>query len=147
MPDVVSTMEEQGCVVVALYLLSPRWENLVTLAKFEAAGFQPRATALIRNERFVERPATRDTAFARLMRDDAWKSAVARGAVPLWLPKLTPEIAEAIEAKRLTFTQARDGQSPDGRRVTPLGPFAQSSVRRWLNALEIEFGPIMSWIP
>ena len=146
-PEFADTLEAHGIPVVAIYLFSSRWENLVTLKKFEDAGFRPVATALVRNERYVEPQMTREQAFSRLMRDDAWKSAIGRGAVPLWLPKLPAEVAEAIEAKRLTFSQARDGKSPEGRKVIPLGPFAQSSVRRWLAAMDIEFGPIMSWLP
>ena len=37
--------------------------------------------------------------------------------------------------------------SCDEAEVTPLGPFDRSRVRRWLDIMTAEFGPIMSWLP
>ena len=49
--------------------------------------------------------------------------------------------------KRLHFSDARDGQSPEGRQVAPLGPFDRSRVRKWLEAMDAELAPIRSWLP
>jgi hypothetical protein len=85
----------------------------------EAAGFQPTATAIVLNEGLIEVPLPRDQAFARLTRHSAFKGAIVRGAVPLWMARLLP--AAEVEARRIQFTAARDGVMPEGRRQAPLG--------------------------
>jgi hypothetical protein len=54
-------------------------------------------------------------------------SGIDRGAVQLWMPRLLP--AKEVEDRRLTFVQARDAILPEGRKVTPLGPFDRARVR------------------
>lgn len=81
------------------------------------------------------------------MQPGRYRAAVARGAVPLWMPMLEPAVAAEIEAKRLHFSEARDGIVPEGRKVTPLGTFDRSRVRRWLEAMNAEFEAIRSWLP
>jgi hypothetical protein len=56
-------------------------------------------------------------------------------------------VTQEIEAKRLSFMQARDGLQPEGRKVAPLGPFDRSRVRHWLTLMEAGLNPIMSWLP
>lgn len=145
MPDLASTMTEAGVTPVLMYLLGPRLDDLASLASFEAAGFQPPATALILNEGLAD-PYTTEP-FARIIRHSAYKAAVARGAVELRMPRLDPEVAAEIEAKRLRFAYARDGIVPDGRRVTPVGGLKRSKVRQWLAAMERDFAPVRSWLP
>jgi len=56
-------------------------------------------------------------------------------------------VVSEIEAKRLGFMQAAEGKSPEGRSVTPLGPFDGSRVRRWLAEMKAELAPISTWAP
>lgn len=146
-PDLADAMEEAGVSPVAIYTLGPRVDDLASLASFEARGFQPRATALVLNQGLADPTLPREDAFARVLRHSAFKAAVARGAVPLWMPRLEPSVAAEIEAKRLHFTDARDGVAPEGREVAPLGPFDRSRVRKWLDAMEAELAPIRTWLP
>lgn len=146
-PDLADAMEEAGVSPVAIYTLGPRVDDLASLASFEARGFQPRATALVLNQGLADPTVAREDAFARVLRHSAFKAAVARGAVPLWMPRLEPSVAAEIEAKRLHFTDARDGVAPEGREVAPLGPFDRSRVRKWLDAMEAELAPIRTWLP
>ena len=68
-------------------------------------------------------------------------------ATALWMPRLEPEVAAEIEGKRLTFGQARDGQVPPNAKFAPIGGFKRSMVRRWLEAMDRELGPVASWMP
>ena len=110
-------------------------------------GFSPAATVLVRNEGLGELLTHRDEAFARVVRHSAYREAVERGAVEVWMPRMEAAIAQEIEAKRVNFGQARDGLSPEGRKVAPLGPFDRLRVRRWLETMAVEMKPISSWLP
>lgn len=146
-PDFVAALEEAGVEPVACYMLAPRQDDLAILETLEAARFTPRATALVLNEGRVDSTLSRDEAFARVRRHSALKSALTRGAVPIWMPRLEPEVAQDIEGKRLQFGQARDGQVPDGARFAPIGGFERSMVRRWMERMDQEFEPIKTWLP
>jgi hypothetical protein len=146
-PDLAAALEESGIAPVAVYTLGPRVDDLASLASFEALGFRPAATVLVRNEGLSDPMAEREESFARVLRHSAYKAAVGRGAVEIWMPRLDAAVAQEIEAKRLSFVQARDALSPKGRKVAPLGPFDRSRVRNWLTAMAAELAPITSWLP
>jgi hypothetical protein len=146
-PSIAGTMEAAGVIPVALYMVAPRQDDLASLESLEAAGFQPKATAIILNEGRVDSTMARDEAFARVLRHSAFQAAIGRGAIPIWMPRLEPEVMQEIEGKRLTFGQARDGIVPDGRTFAPIGGFERSMVGRWLDRMEQEHEPIRSWLP
>jgi hypothetical protein len=146
-PDLAAALQGAGIAPVAIYALGPRVDDLSALASFEALGFQPAATVRVRNEGLADPTADREDSFARVMRHSAYRAARARGAVEVWMPRLDAAVAQEIEAKRLSFLQARDAVSPEGRKVTPLGPFDRSRVRHWLTAMGAELAPIASWLP
>lgn len=146
-PDFGAALSEAGVEPVAIYTLAPRQDDLVVLEGMEAAGFKPAATALVLNEGRVDSTLSRDEAFARVLRHSAFRSALGRGAVPIWMPRLEPEVAQEIEGKRLQFGMARDGQVPAGAKFGPIGGFERSMVRRWLERMDAEFAPIASWLP
>jgi len=140
-------MAAAGVEPVAVYALAPRQDDLAVLEAMEAAGFKPKATLLLLNEGRVDSTLSREEAFARTLRHSAFRSAISRGAVPLWMPRLEPEVAQEIEGKRLQFGAARDGLVPAGAKFAPLGGFERSMVKRWLEKMDREFAPIMSWLP
>jgi hypothetical protein len=146
-PTLADDLQQAGVAPVAVYALGPRLDDLASLASFEALGFRPAATVLLRNEGLSDPMTDREESFARIVRHGAYRAAVARGAVELWMPRLDAAVAQEIEAKRLGFVQARDAISPDGRKVAPLGGFDRSRVRTWLEAMATEMAPIMSWLP
>jgi hypothetical protein len=146
-PDLAASLEEAGVHPVALYTLSPRVDDLGVLAGYEAQGFQPRATALILNAGLADPTVPREDAFARVLRHSAFRAAVARGAVPIWMPRLDTTVAAEIEGKRLRFGQARDGQAPADQPDATLGPFDRSRVRKWMADMAAALAPIRSWIP
>jgi hypothetical protein len=99
------------------------------------------------NEGTVDSVLSREEAFARILRHSAFKNAMARGAIPIWMPKLEPEVSQEIEGKRLTFGQARDGLVPEGRTFSPIGGLERSMVIRWLDRMDESFKAIQSWRP
>ena len=141
--DLVAMLEGAGIAVVAAYLLGPQTDDLSPLATLEKAGFQPAATALILNEGLIEASQPREDAFVRVLKHSVFREAVARGAVPLWMPRLLP--AAEIEARRILFGHAATGGTREGRRQTPLGPFDQGRTRAWIEAMRAELAPVQSW--
>lgn len=146
-PDFVDAMTAAGVEPVAIYTLAPRQDDLAVLEMLENLGFKPNATALVLNEGRVDSTLSRDEAFARIIRHSAFRAAIGRGAIPIWMPRLEPEVAQEIEGKRLQFGQARDGQVPDGAKFAPIGGFERSMVKRWLERMDQEFAPIRTWLP
>lgn len=142
-PDLQQMMESAGVEPVALYPLTPRSSDLTPLAAMTQAGFTPKATALILNEGRADstRPPLQE--FGHIRRHSVYKSAIARGAVEIWMPRLYA--AKAIEDRRIGFRQAVGGQLPEGG--LGLGPFDRSRTRHWLTAMEDAFAPIASWLP
>lgn len=144
-PELTSMLDDAGVAPVAAYMVGPRPDDLAPLATLEAAKFQPAATVIVLNEGLIETPLPKDEAFGRVMRHSAFKAAIVRGAVPVWMPRLLP--AAEIEARRIHFATARDGIVPAGKRQTPLGGFDRARVRAWLGAMDAEMGVIRSWLP
>ncbi|TCZ65559.1 P-loop NTPase family protein [Roseicella aquatilis] len=145
-PDLAEAMEAAGCPVVALHVVGPRLDDLAGVASMEAAGFKPKARAIVLNEGRADPSMSREETFGRTLRHSVYRNAVAAGAVPLWMPRIPGNAAAEVEAKRLAFGAARDGIAPDGRTVAPLGPFDRSRIRTWLAAMEREFSPVRSWL-
>jgi hypothetical protein len=145
-PDIAATLESEGVAPVACYTLTPRLDDLAALDTLETAGFRPKATLLLFNEGRVDSSMSRDEAFTRIGRHTAVRNALARGAVPIWMPRLEPEVMGEIEGKRLQFTQARDGQVPPGARFAPIGGLERAMVRRWLERMEQAHAAIPSWL-
>ena len=143
--DMVKMMQDAGVEPVAIYPLSSRISDLSPLTTLEAAGFKPRATLVILNEGRADPTVPREHSFRRIMQHSAYRAAIDRGAIQLWMPRLY--VAKEIEDRRITFREARDGIVPEGRKVVPLGVFDRSSVHKWLQQMAIEFAPVSSWIP
>lgn len=143
-PKFAEPLDEAGVAAVATYLLSPRVDDLTLLAGFERQGFQPRATALVLNMGRAETPDD----FDALRRHPAYKAALDRGAVELWMPKLEPQsLALEIERKRLHFLQVRDGVTQPGAKPADITSFERMIVGEWLRAMDDSFAPVVTWMP
>ena len=90
---------------------------------------------------------SREEAFARVLRHSDFRAAVGRGALPIWMPRLEPDVMDQIEGKHVTFGQARDGQVPEGKTFPPIGGLDRSMVGRWLDRMEQAFQPAGTWLP
>lgn len=141
LPGLAEAMEEGGVAPVAAYFLGPRVDDLGSLATFEAAGFQPRATVVVLNHARADAGMDPAEAFAPVRRHSALRAAAARGAVVVEMPRLDPpELALEVERRRLHFGAARDGQGG-------LGPLDRAGVRGWMARMEAAFAPVEAWLP
>lgn len=139
MPGLAEALEAEGLAPVAVYLVGTDPYDLGPLANLEAAGFQPRAVAIVLNEGLAD-PTQRRADFRRVLGHSAFKLAVAHGAQVLWMPRLVPEVAATVAARRLTFAAA-------GGPPSPLAPFDAARVRKWSEAMAGEFDRVRSWVP
>jgi hypothetical protein len=57
------------------------------------------------------------------------------------------EIALRIERAQAHFSQARDGEAPEGRKPVNLSLIEQAMVREWLEAMDAEFSVVEGWLP
>jgi hypothetical protein len=142
-PDMADQAEQEGLAIVAAYLFSPRLDDLAFLKTYERMGFRPRATVLILNRG----KADRASAFNDIRRQPEYRAALDRGAVEIWLPALPQSVALAIEKARVTFSQARDGEAPAGKREAAISLLERVMVREWMMAMDAEFRAIESWLP
>lgn len=133
-PSMAADMEQSDCSPVAIHLIGPDEHDLVPLSVMEGEGmrFAPQATALVFNEALGTRPE-----FARVLQHSVVRTAIERGAVPIWFPKLSSAAIRLVDARRLSFTQAAE----------ELGLLAGVPVRVWLDAVTREFAPIATWVP
>jgi hypothetical protein len=65
----------------------------------------------------------------------------------VWMPTLEADVMQEIEAKRLSFVMARDGQVPPRASFPPVGGFKRSMVTRWLGRMEEAHRPVATWLP
>jgi len=143
MPTIADVLEQDGIGFVAAYVLTPRASDLATLTTFEQRGFRPKATALILNLSRAETPS----AFNAIRRQPAYKRALDRGAVELWMPKLTQETALKVEQAHVHFRQAMNGEASEGRKPANLSSFERSEVREFVERMRSEFQVIEGWMP
>ena len=86
-------------------------------------------------------------AFDGVRRQPEYKAALARGAVELFMPAMPQEVALRIERAQVHFSQARDGEAPEGRKPVTLSLLEQAMVREWLEAMDAEFSVVEGWLP
>lgn len=138
LPELPGMVAEMGAALALLYFVGGQVDDLSPIAAMLDRDFQPEATAIVQNEALVEPGQTREQAFARVHKHSVFQASLARGAVPVWMPRLM--VADAIEARRCGFLDAQDGKAG-------LGPFDRSRVRAWLAAMEANFAGVRTWLP
>lgn len=143
LPDLVSMFEAAGFAVVVIYTAGPQEEDLSPLATMMGLDFRPTASAILLNEAMGDLGETRETSFSRVFRHSAFRTALERDAIPVWMPRLLP--AQQVEVRRLRFADAVDGKVGQGK--SPLGPFDRARVRAWLETMDRQFAGIRSWMP
>jgi hypothetical protein len=146
-PTLSTDLEGAGLGFVAVHILSPSIDDLDSLNKLETAGLRPRATLLLLNAGLGDPSRDREEKFALVVRHSIFQAAVARGAVVAWMPGLEEDVVQEIDAKRVDFTMARDGQVPEGATFPPIGGLRRSRVNRWLYRMGESLEPIATWLP
>lgn len=141
--QLVSVLESEGIMPVAIHVLSPRVQDLTDLQDMEAGSYRPAHTILVLNEGAIRGDATPQRAFDPIRKHPVYKAAIARGAVEVVLPALT--CMREIDRRRISFEQAAAGTVKPGQ--APLSPFDAGRVRAWLKLTETAFAPVRAWLP
>jgi hypothetical protein len=144
-PDLAQRIEAAGVAIVALYLLSGRPIDLTPLNDMERLGFQPACTAVVLNHVKLRAGVSHEAEFRLTVRHTAYRAALSRGAIPIWMPHL--HTADMIRDRHILFSQAKSGVMPEDRPGLPLGPSQQSSTAGWMRAMEAACAPIDRWMP
>lgn len=140
----VSFLESQKIQPVAVHLLGPDRDDLAYLRDVEADDlFAPRATILVLNEALVPSNRSVRTAFQPVIEHPIFLAALARGARPVWMPRLVP--AHEVDARRITFAAAETGGVTEGQ--PPIGPFNRQLIANWRRVMETNFASVAEWLP
>jgi hypothetical protein len=132
MPDLAEIMAGAGTEAVAVHIVGPDQHDLSPLALAESQGFRPRATVIVLNEAHGRREK-----FQPILEHQIFRSAMARGAIQLWMPLLTPDAARTVDANEWQYRNVKNAG----------GPFTASLVHNWLRRMEEAFSPVSSWFP
>jgi hypothetical protein len=92
-------------------------------------------------------PCAGPAAFDAIRRQPAYKAAMARGAVELWMPVLSQGVSLRIERARVQFREAREGLAPEGRKPASISLLERVEVREFVERMASEFQPIEGWMP
>lgn len=146
-PALAGDMEDAGVALVAAYFFSTAPDDPALLGADVRQGFAPRATALVLNMNLADGPGAYDA----VRQHPDYRTALARGAVEIVVPRLDPQrLANRIEARRLHFFQARDGLVPEGSPHRPIDAgMERVLVRAWLEAMAGETRALVEagWLP
>lgn len=136
-------LADGGVRAVAIHFLGVDPDDLALLHDMEAGVFAPAATALVLNQALLP-PGGPLSLFDPVMAHPVFTAATARGAVPLFMPRLEPEAARLLNQHRLTANTAIAGQGgPDGSRI---GPWYRTQIKAWRNTMLQNHQPIMGWL-
>lgn len=146
-PRLHNIIEDAGIGLVAAYFLTPRLDDIFIPDGFAKAGFEPAATMLIMNRAATPSSMSTQDAFALVTQHSAYRRAIDRGAVPIWLPRLHSYFMEQIDYRRpLPFSMVRHGKVPEGAGYAPLLGFRQSATIAWLDAMEAAHADVLGWL-
>jgi hypothetical protein len=144
-PDLPEQIEAAGIELIALFMLSGRPIDLTPLNDMTGLGFAPRCTALVMNHIRIRPGVSHEAEFRLTVRHPAYRAAIDRGAVPIWMPHL--HTADMIRDRHITFEQAATGIMPKGKPGLPLGLAQQSNTAGWLRKATAALSPIDRWLP
>jgi hypothetical protein len=140
MPTIFSEIRAAGIVPVALYLSGPQPDDLAPIVTLSSHGFAPEARAIIFNEGIADAGQPLEHAFADVVEHPVVKQQIEQGALVLWMPRLFA--AAAVESRRSSFADARDNETEFS-----VNMFDRTRIRAWLEAMDLRFGGIASWMP
>ena len=133
-------LAESGIRGVAVHFFGPDRDDLAYLRDMEDGVFAPPATLLVLNEGLLPLGAS-NRLFDSIIESPIFRAAVARGAIPVFMPRL--EAAREVNEHRLGFLAAIAGApGPDGAR---LGPWNRNLIKTWRDAMVANHQPVMGW--
>lgn len=139
--DLAQFLTKHGITPVLLHLLGSDLDDLTYLRDLETV-YAPRHTAIVLNEGMVPSGRSPLNAFGPIIDHPVFKTAVARGAIVVRMPRLG--CMQEIERRRLSFQAAEDGRvKPDQDRLPPT---MQQMVALWRRATADAFRQVDAWI-
>ncbi len=137
--DLVSFCESVGIEPVAVHFLGSSEDDLCILNDIETSGvFVPERTILVLNEGILPPGAVALRAFAPIIDNPIFQSALGRGARSVIMPRLT--CMKKLEDARLQFHDVVSG------RVKTLLTTRQL-VKIWLREMDKAFADVRNWLP
>jgi hypothetical protein len=121
-------------------MCGPQPDDLAPIVTLASHGFAPDARAIVFNEGVADAGLRREQSFADVIDHPVVHNEIQEGAVVLWMPRLFA--AAAVENRRTSFGEARDGKTDAG-----LNMFDRTRVRAWLDAMTHRFSGVRSWMP
>lgn len=140
MPTIFAEIEAAGLAPVAFYMCGPQPDDLAPIVTLSSHGFAPVARAIVFNEGLGEAGQRREHGFVEVCSHPIVKKELSANALVLWMPRLFA--AGAVENRRSTFADARDGKTE-----VPLNMFDRTRVRAWLEAMDRRFSGVATWMP
>lgn len=140
MPTIFAEIEAAGLAPVAFYMCGPQPDDLAPIVTLSSHGFTPAARAIVFNEGVGEAGQARAHEFAEVCSHPIVKKELSQNALALWMPRLFA--AGAVENRRSTFADARDGKTE-----VALNMFDRTRVRAWLEAMGRRFAGVTTWMP
>lgn len=141
LPHIVGSIEQMGGAVVTCCALGTSVDDLSPFANLYNLGFRPTATAFLFNE--AAAPTLHPSSFADIQAHSFYRRLTdEHAAVSLLIPAL--KVAQAVEARRLNFFDAKEGAQPDTQ-APPLRLFEQLILGGWLANMEQVYQPVGSW--
>ena len=138
----VSLLAANGIEVCALHCMGAGADDIGVLQVAESDGlFAPERAAIVLNAAFVPVGAEYRAAFRRILEDETYKRAAARGVITLHMPLLS--CAEAVEDLRCSFADAERGRAPAG--CSPLGPLDRHRVAKFRAEMRAMLASASGW--
>lgn len=140
MPDLLGTLQASGVAPVLWHFLTPRVEDLGTLATLEKLGFKPPAMVLVTNDALL-RQTDHAEAFGRVQAHPVYRRALDAGAVPLRVPALSPELAAEVD-HGMGFTAYNAHLVSQG-----FGGLMMRAMDGWVTRMRGALAPVEAYLP
>jgi len=141
--DLAGFLAAQDIEPVAVHLIGPDRDDLAYLRDMEDSTFAPPATLLVLNEALVPANRSITLAFQGVVDHEIFRSALARGARAVWMPRLGA--MHEVDNRRLTFSDAEAGKVKEGQ--AQIGPWNRQVVSKWRQAMETAFADVADRLP
>jgi hypothetical protein len=142
--ELVSLCEKYGVEPVGVHFLGCDLDDLAYLRDVEEGGvFTPQKTILVLNEGIVPPGRSVTRAFDAVQNHDIYKAAFARGAKPVFMPRLG--CMTEIDRRRIMFEDAEAGRVKEGQEK--IGPINRQMIAIWRRSMDAAFVDVAEFLP
>jgi hypothetical protein len=140
----VNLCEQYGVDPVGVHFLGCDLDDLAYLRDVEAGGvFAPRKTLLVLNEGTVPSGRSVARAFDAVQNHEIYRAAVARGARPIFMPRLG--CMTEVDRRRIMFEDAEAGRVKEGQ--DRIGPINRQMIAIWRREMDAAFADVADFLP